>query len=362
MNMKKNIIFSVLTILAVLGFASCSSDSDKEPVASPDEVLTHIRISAVYGGNDNTTRAAYTEDGNSITATWESGDELYVCYNGHKNILNLTDGAGTANATFEGTIQGKPFNNSILICYVHDKNHPADITFNDNGEYYYADDTFTTQDGTLEGATKRNVYFGATTYATGENITCEFFVNTSMMKFMVTAPDEVSAGDAATLKKDFANKTSLSNTHIFNYLFDGNTALTDASELLLPVTTLTQACYAYMFRNCTTLTAAPTLPATTLAKVCYQYMFQGCTSLTTAPDLLAPALPILDALDCYASMFKGCTNLNYVKCLATSGSFKYASNWLSGVAATGTFYKAKGVSWNRDGSGIPTGWTVEEVE
>ena len=61
-------------------------------------------------------------------------------------------------------------------------------------------------------------------------------------------------------------------------------------------------------------------------------------------------------------MFKGCTNLNYVKCLATSGSFKYASNWLSGVAATGTFYKAKGVSWNRDGSGIPTGWTVEEVE
>ena len=102
-------------------------------------------------------------------------------------------------------------------------------------------------------------------------------------------------------EKDFANKTSLSNTHIFNYLFDGNTAL------------------------------------------------------TTAPDLLAPALPILDALDCYASMFKGCTNLNYVKCLATSGSFKYASNWLSGVAATGTFYKAKGVSWNRDGSGIPTG-------
>ena len=81
-----------------------------------NEVLTHIRISAVYGGNDNTTRAAYTEDGNSITATWESGDELYVCYNGHKNILNLTDGAGTANATFEGTIQGKPFNNSILIC------------------------------------------------------------------------------------------------------------------------------------------------------------------------------------------------------------------------------------------------------
>ncbi|MBQ8127066.1 MAG: hypothetical protein IJ176_01560 [Prevotella sp.] len=39
------------------------------------------------------------------------------------NTLTLTDGAGTANATFEGTIQGKPFSNSVLICYVHDKNH-----------------------------------------------------------------------------------------------------------------------------------------------------------------------------------------------------------------------------------------------
>ena len=112
------------------------------------------------------------------------------------NTLTLTDGAGTANATFEGTIQGKPFSNSVLICYVHDKNHPSDITFNETGEYYYADGTFTTQDGTMAGAAKCNVYYGTTTYGTGKDITCTFGVNTSMMKFMVTAPDEVKADDA----------------------------------------------------------------------------------------------------------------------------------------------------------------------
>ena len=472
MNMKKNIIYSVLTLLAALGFASCSSDSVTEPVASPDEVLTPIRISASYGGSDNMTRVAYTEDGNSITAKWEAGDELYVCYNGKKNTLTLSDGVGTTTATFTGTIEGTPSNNSVLICYVHDKNHPSDITFNETGEYYYADGTFTTQDGTLEGAAKRNVYFGATTYGTGENITCEFFVNTSMMKFMVTAPDEVNAGDAATLtyksgdtelakasfnvgengkntiymsipagqhtgkqtltyksgdaegvetlsdskatfkagstyskylyyghldatpltiealtagtvqvymrsgltmkylknsgtktditattaitvnagdkvyfygngtstqmyggyggnvkilgsgdgfkckvygnimslldEDNFANKTNLPTTaYLFNGLFEGNTTLTDASNLLLPVTTLAQYCYYKMFKGCTALTKAPTLPATTLAQSCYAHMFEGCTLLSSAPELPATTMTQY----CYESMFKDCTTL-----------------------------------------------------
>ncbi len=196
--MKKNLLYFALLALAAISFASCSKENDREqPVASPDEVLTPIRISAVYEGGA-TTRVAYTEDGSSITATWQADDQLYVCYKGHVNTLTLTGGAGTATATFEGTIQGTPSASSVLICYVRDANNPSVITVAD-GEYTYASGAFTSQDGTMAGAAKCNVYYGTTTYGTGENITCSFSVNTSMLKFAVTAPDGVSAGDAATL-------------------------------------------------------------------------------------------------------------------------------------------------------------------
>lgn len=37
-----------------------------------------------------------------------------------------------------------------------------------------------------------------------------------------------------------------------------------------------------MFRDCTSLTTAPSLPATTLALSCYISMFYGCTSIKLA--------------------------------------------------------------------------------
>jgi hypothetical protein len=88
-------------------------------------------------------------------------------------------------------------------------------------------------------------------------------------------------------------------------------------------------------------------------------MFKGCTSLTTAPELPATTL----VSNCYREMFRGCTSLNYVKCLATAGiSSKNCDNWVNGVASTGTFVKAAGVSWPSGTSGIPNGWTVEDFK
>ena len=196
--MKKNILYFALLALAAISFAACSKESDTDLVTPSDEILTPIRISAVYEGGA-TTRVAYTEESGSITAKWQSGDQLYVYYDGHVNTLTLTGGAGTATATFEGTIQGTPHRNSVLICYVRDANNPSAITVNDRGEYTYASGTFTSQDGTMAGAAKCNVYYGTTTYGTGENISCLFSVNTSMLKFKVYAPKGVKAGDAATL-------------------------------------------------------------------------------------------------------------------------------------------------------------------
>lgn len=73
----------------------------------------------------------------------------------------------------------------------------------------------------------------------------------------------------------------------------------------LPATTMAQACYSMMFAYCHSLVNAPTLPATTLAQRCYAYMFFQCQSLTTAPALPATTL----AISCYLSMFRECASL-----------------------------------------------------
>ena len=103
---------------------------------------------------------------------------------------------------------------------------------------------------------------------------------------------------------DFATSTSLTNNR-FVCLFKGNVGLTDASNLMLPATTLASSCYAHMFNGCTSLTTAPELPATTLASNCYSNMFYNCTSLAAAPALSATTL----AEHCYSHMFYGCTSL-----------------------------------------------------
>ena len=89
------------------------------------------------------------------------------------------------------------------------------------------------------------------------------------------------------------------------YIFYSCSGLTDASELLLPVTALTSDCYNNMFSNCVSLTTPPKLPATVLANSCYGRMFSNCRSLVQAPELPATTL----ATGCYSSMFEGCISL-----------------------------------------------------
>ena len=185
---------------------------------------------------------------------------------------------------------------------------------------------------------------------------------------------------------DFTGQTTMKNGQ-FRGLFYGCANITSAENLILPATTLTSYCYRSMFATCTSLTTAPELPATTLAWFCYSYMFGGCSNLTTAPSILpattlasncyefmfqqctsltvAPELPATTLETyCYKSMFHSCRNLNYIKCLATNISANSCtSSWVDGVAATGTFVKAASMSsWTSGTSGIPNGWTVQNVD
>lgn len=149
----------------------------------------------------------------------------------------------------------------------------------------------------------------------------------------------------------------LSDRNKFSYMFYGCASLTQAP--VLPAKELLESgTYEYMFYNCTSLTSAPALPATTLAASCYYSMFYGCTSLTQAPEL--PATTLVSS--CYYSMFRDCSKVSYVKMVATDVSADSALfYWLRSVAAQGTFVKAAGVTLPSGMSGIPDGWTVQEV-
>ena len=182
---------------------------------------------------------------------------------------------------------------------------------------------------------------------------------------------------------NFINNNTLNN-YQFKRLFYDCYNLVNASNLILPATTLTNYCYAQMFDSCTSLTTAPELPATTLATHCYAQMFDSCTSLTTAPELpattlanhcyddmfgectsltTAPELPATTLTDyCYEHMFKRCTLLNYVKCLATNISATGClNNWLQNVSSTGTFVKDVNTTWPSGNSGIPVGWNIQNA-
>ena len=131
--------------------------------------------------------------------------------------------------------------------------------------------------------------------------------------------------------------------------------------------------YAFMklFEGETDLRSHPTkrlaLTATTLTKKCYESMFSGCTGMLKGPEFAIPSTypsTGTDEKDCYANMFSGCSSLNYVEYLGAYESNCF-SNWLTGVAANGTFVTTSGYrdAWETQKVGvdhpvIPSGWTV----
>lgn len=193
----------------------------------------------------------------------------------------------------------------------------------------------------------------------------------------------------ATVPSDLLPATTLAHS-CYAGMFYHCTSLTTAPEL--PATTLGVNCYESMFDGCTSLTTAPELPATTLAMDCYQHMFNGCTSLTVAPPTL-PALTVpsgsSSSYGCYqrmfsgctsltsspiisattigekgmSEMFRGCTNLSNITCLATDiSATNCTENWVTNVAASGTFTKAASMSsWTTGANGIPANWTVVDA-
>ena len=150
------------------------------------------------------------------------------------------------------------------------------------------------------------------------------------------------------------NLTSLCYNDMFN------TCSSMLKTPLLPSTTLANDCYCGMFLGCSSLTEAAPLRATVLVSRCYAHMFQGCSSLVTAPEILGENLEH----QCFNAAFRYCSSLNYIKVQFNSytSSTEYTDEWMQGVAASGTFVKKRGVTYPTGRYGIPSGWTVEEID
>ena len=112
--------------------------------------------------------------------------------------------------------------------------------------------------------------------------------------------DIIASGNIMSLLDRTLAKSDVP-TWAFWDLFYGNTKLTDAANLKLPATTLSDSCYYGMFWGCGNLTKAPELPATTLSPKCYYHMFYQCTFLKYVKALFT-AIP--ESGDCLGGWLK----------------------------------------------------------
>ena len=212
------------------------------------------------------------------------------------------------------------------------------LTFNSPSSFTLkVNDTTKHWDGTLEYSTDTSTWStwdGATTLSsatsgsdnvlylrgTGNTVITG---NNNSYKWVLTGSDIVCTGNIENLL-DYAtvesgNHPTMAN-YCYAYMFRDCTSLTRAPAL--SATTLSTYCYSNMFQGCTGLTQAPALPATTLADDCYNDMFYGCTGLTQAPALPATTLKNY----CYQSMFRACTSLTQAPALPATTLADYCYN------------------------------------
>ena len=138
--------------------------------------------------------------------------------------------------------------------------------------------------------------------------------------------------------------TNSSNVYTFSMTWS-IAARGDINFLLCKKSTTTiigNACFLYLFQNCTALTSCPSLPATTLTQSCYASMFRWCTNLTTLPNL--PALTWQQG--CYQNMFRECSKIK----MSYSQTWDYQTEyripttwtWVTATNATSSMFYQTG--------------------
>lgn len=158
---------------------------------------------------------------------------------------------------------------------------------------------------------------------------------------------------------NFATATTIANYEFYFKRLFAESKVVSAENMVLPATTLQNFCYNELFKDATYLTTPPKVyPATALTQDCYSHSYNGCTSLTKSPVICGETA----ARGSFAYMFTNCTSLTAITCLVTDISAIYATtDWVNGVQTnSGTFYKNPNAFWSSGSDGVPYGWTVED--
>lgn len=177
---------------------------------------------------------------------------------------------------------------------------------------------------------------------------------------------------SSTCNNMFSNCTSLN--------FTEDEARNYFSEVKIPNNNSVSACFAWMFKGCTSLTKAPDLPsAVSPASYCYEFMFQDCINLEEVPTIIyssvksysmymmfsgctklkkADILILQTVRNCFAGMFSGCKNLNDLSVFTFTKGANNLSNtdWLLNVSPTGNI-----MVLDDSIQYIPEGWTITPV-
>lgn len=189
---------------------------------------------------------------------------------------------------------------------------------------------------------------------------------------------------------DFRENKTIATRYCFYFIFESNTAIYDTSNFVMPATTISEGCYGYFFRGCTSMIKTPKvipalhIPYLACAAVfgrCYNitegpvfnctsvenlafghydnYMgcFQSCTSLQKAP-VLKPAT-LYD--NSYGNLFRDCTSLTEITVWATDFTSTSFSSWVRGITRTDGIIKCKSRSLPSGVDGIPNGWTIQYI-
>lgn len=277
----------------------------------------------------------------------------YVCYIQDGQYIDWnTKGRG------KGYYKNLPLTFEILtggtISFVRDPNGPEKII-----EYSLDDgatwnsltsatqgSSFTVQQGDIVQFRGNNETY-ATDFAKGNSFTGGAYYN--VYGNIMSLIDPVQYRDMETFPEN--------STHNFYKLFRF-AYVVDASNLILPVTSLTTACYNGMFSSCYHLVAGPDLPATNLAQNCYGSMFSDCRELVKAPVLPAETL----AKECYSYMFTYDVKLEQITCLARTRASNDTTNWVGSINGNGTFVKHPNATWSRGSAGVPKNWTIIDAD
>ena len=129
----------------------------------------------------------------------------------------------------------------------------------------------------------------------------------------------MNTGDTLKIRAtDKNNKLALNETYGLRFIMTGRIAASGSIMSLLCSdavssfwNSVNSGAFAYLFKNCSALVAAPELPSETVYESVYRGMFTNCVNLSAGPVLRVNSSTY--AIHAFAHMFENCCNLTSVE-------------------------------------------------